>query len=93
MLLSRLLSPLFALSTAILVSTGPLSPSAATEGYFQNGFGARQKALAGTGAADSRDATAASLNPAGLVHVGTEASIAANVMTLTATVITSREYC
>ena len=71
--------PLLALSAVILVSTGSIAPSEATEGYFQNGFGARQKALAGAGAADSRDATAASLNPAGLVHVGTEASIAASL--------------
>lgn len=48
----------------------------ATEGYFQHGFGARQKALGGAGAASSTDATAAALNPAGLVHVGTEASAA-----------------
>lgn len=45
------------------------SSAYATEGYFQLGYGARQKALAGAGAADSRDATAASQNPAGLVHV------------------------
>lgn len=41
----------------------------ATEGYFQYGYGARQKGLAGAGVADSRDATAITLNPAGLVHV------------------------
>ena len=34
---------------------------------------------AGAGVADSRDATAAALNPAGLVHVRTEASIAASL--------------
>lgn len=48
------------------------STASATEGYAAHGFGARHKALAGAGAADSRDATAASLNPAGLVHVGDE---------------------
>ena len=42
----------------------------ATEGYFQNGIGARHKAFAGAGVADSRDATATTNNPAGLVHVG-----------------------
>jgi len=42
----------------------------ATDGYFQYGYGARQKGLAGAGVADSRDATAIALNPAGLVHVG-----------------------
>lgn len=50
----------------------------ATEGYFQNGYGARSKALAGAGAADSRDATAASLNPAGIVHADDELDIAAS---------------
>jgi long-chain fatty acid transport protein len=42
----------------------------ATEGYFQYGWGARQGGLAGAGVADSRDAMALSLNPAGLVDVG-----------------------
>lgn len=42
----------------------------ATEGYFQHGYGARQQALGGAGVADSRDAMALSLNPAGLVDVG-----------------------
>lgn len=55
-------------STAVILA----SPAIATEGYMPSGFGARSKALAGAGAADSRDATAASLNPAGLVHVGDE---------------------
>lgn len=42
----------------------------ATEGYFQAGFGAIQKSLAGAGVADSEDATAIAINPAGLVDVG-----------------------
>lgn len=42
----------------------------ATEGYFQYGYGARQAALAGAGVADSRDAMALSLNPAGIVGIG-----------------------
>ncbi len=41
----------------------------ATEGYLQYGYGARQGALAGAGVADSRDAMALSLNPAGIVDV------------------------
>ncbi len=41
----------------------------ATDGYFQYGYGARQSALGGAGVADSRDAMALSLNPAGLVDV------------------------
>lgn len=39
---------------------------------MQNGIGARSKALAGAGVADSTDATAASLNPAGLTGVSTQ---------------------
>jgi long-chain fatty acid transport protein len=42
----------------------------ATEGYFQYGYGARQGGLGGAGVADSRDAMALALNPAGLVDVG-----------------------
>ena len=48
------------------------SPAFATESYFQYGFGARQKALAGAGVADGRDATTASLNPGGLVNAPVE---------------------
>jgi long-chain fatty acid transport protein len=51
----------------------------ATEGYFQNGLGARSKALAGAGVADGADATSAALNPAGIVHADTEADFAASV--------------
>ena len=54
-------------------------PSEATEGYSAIGFGARTKALAGAGVADSRDATAGSLNPAGLVHVGDEIDVSMSV--------------
>jgi long-chain fatty acid transport protein len=56
-----------------------VSPAHATEGYFQEGYGARQKALAGTGVADSRDATAAALNPAGIVHADNELDVAAAI--------------
>ena len=41
----------------------------ATEGYFSNGTGARNKAVAGAGVADARDATAITLNPAGLANL------------------------
>ena len=47
-------------------------PANALEGYFQHGYGARHKALAGAGAADGRDATIAIINPAGLVHAQNE---------------------
>lgn len=45
------------------------SAAQATEGYFQYGYGARQSGLGGAGVADSRDAMALSLNPAGLIDV------------------------
>jgi long-chain fatty acid transport protein len=51
----------------------------ATEGYFQHGYGAREKALSGAGVADSRDATAAALNPAGLVDVEDQMNIALSI--------------
>jgi long-chain fatty acid transport protein len=51
----------------------------ATEGYFQYGYGARQKALAGAGVADGRDATSASLNPAGIVNAPVELDVSGTV--------------
>lgn len=65
-------------SALAVVAFGLTLPSAAdaTEGYFQHGYGARHKALGGAGAADSRDSTAISLNPAGLVHSGNEVTAA-----------------
>jgi long-chain fatty acid transport protein len=51
----------------------------ATEGYFQYGYGARQGGLAGAGVADSRDAMALSLNPAGLVNVGRQWQFGASI--------------
>lgn len=58
----------------VMVAVGVVVPFEvhATEGYFQHGYGARSKALGGTGAADTRDSTGVSLNPAGLVHVDNE---------------------
>ncbi len=72
------------LSRSLVASAALIGLSAstafATEGYFQYGNGARQKALGGAGVADSRDATAASLNPAGLTHLsGTEIDFAATL--------------
>ena len=65
-----------AAGTALLFAAGIAN---ATDGYFQDGYGARQKALAGAGAADGRDATTISLNPAGLVNVPNEASASISV--------------
>jgi len=51
-------------------------PAGALEGYFQLGYGARQKALGGAGVADGRDATTTTLNPAGLIHARDETDFA-----------------
>ncbi|CAA9891845.1 conserved exported hypothetical protein [Candidatus Methylobacter favarea] len=60
------------LFSGILFSALSLSSFAvnATNGYFAHGYGARSKAMAGTGVAFSQDAIAGALNPAGLVYVG-----------------------
>jgi len=64
------------LAAAALTLNGTAS---ATEGYFQHGFGARYKALGGAGVADSTDATAAALNPAGLVHAADQIDASASI--------------
>jgi long-chain fatty acid transport protein len=51
----------------------------ATEGYFQNALGARHKGMAGAGVANTKDATAITLNPAGLVHAGRQFNGAASL--------------
>lgn len=44
--------------------------SYATNGYFENAYGARSKGLAGADVAFSQDAISAALNPAGIAYVG-----------------------
>jgi long-chain fatty acid transport protein len=44
-----------------------LAGAQAADGYFLIGYGPRQKALAGAGAADQRSSMALSVNPAGIV--------------------------
>ena len=61
-----------AFAAAGLMATGAM----ATDGMFGNGTGARNKALAGAGVANEKDATAMSLNPAGLVHSENQLNIA-----------------
>lgn len=72
----RLGAMVFATAALMLGSYGE---SMATEGYFQHGYGARNKALAGAGVADTRDATAVAVNPAGLVHVDDQLNMAVSV--------------
>jgi long-chain fatty acid transport protein len=59
------------LSAAVAALAVGMSGTAAyaTDGYFQDGYGASQTALAGAGVAYSQDAMAIALNPAGLTHV------------------------
>jgi long-chain fatty acid transport protein len=66
-------------ATIAALTFAAVSTAEATEGYFQNGLGAREKALAGAGVANGTDATSAALNPAGVVHAGNEADISASV--------------
>ncbi|MDQ7018019.1 MAG: outer membrane protein transport protein [Robiginitomaculum sp.] len=54
---------------AIALSMIGVPAAQATEGYFQHGISARSKAMGGAGVADSRDAFASALNPAGAVDV------------------------
>ncbi|MEI6067461.1 MAG: outer membrane protein transport protein [Methylococcaceae bacterium] len=65
------------LFSGVLFSALGLSSIAAhaTNGYFAHGYGARSKAMAGTGVAFSQDAVAGALNPAGLVYVGTRLDV------------------
>jgi long-chain fatty acid transport protein len=66
--------------TSLLVAASLLGTSAyATEGMFANGTGARNKALAGSGVADQKDATAIAVNPAGLVNSDTQLSGSASL--------------
>ncbi|TBW35540.1 hydrocarbon degradation protein [Siculibacillus lacustris] len=51
-------------------------PAAATEGYFQTGYGTVQKGQAGAGVAHPEDATSLAVNPAGLVDVGNQINTA-----------------
>jgi len=76
--ISNIRSQLLAMGAAALLGFAS-SGGQASEGYFQSGYGARHKALSGAGVADSRDATAAALNPAGLVHVTNQTNVALSV--------------
>ena len=53
---------------AILISLFSLTANA-TNGYFAHGYGARSKAMGGTGTAFTQDAVASAINPSGLAYV------------------------
>jgi long-chain fatty acid transport protein len=69
-----------AASAAVMAAVAMTTTSAwATDGYFQNGVGAKHKALAGAGTASVTDATGISINPAGLVHAGDQLQVAVSL--------------
>jgi long-chain fatty acid transport protein len=66
----------FCLGIGVVVLASVAGSALATEGYFQHGYGARHKALAGAGVGDGQDATTIALNPAALWRAPNEFSIA-----------------
>lgn len=52
-----------------------VSIASATNGYFTHGYSIKNKALAGAGVALPLDSLAASMNPAGMVSVGTRVDV------------------
>ncbi len=67
------------LGAGSLLSVPLATDAQATDGYFQDGYGARQKALGGAGVADSKDATAIANNPAGLADVDDQVAGAVSI--------------
>ena len=59
-------------ASIVMMALLPASQSFAAEGIELIAYGARQKALAGADVADSRDAMAMSINPAGIVGLDSE---------------------
>ncbi len=61
----------FAAGLAVtMAASASFNSAEATNGYFQHGYGASSKALAGAGVALAMDSLAAATNPAAMVHVG-----------------------
>lgn len=61
----------------LAVSALTTTTAFATNGYFAHGYGTATKGMAGAGVALPQDAMAASINPAGMVHVGNRMDIGA----------------
>ncbi len=77
---TRTLGKKITMSLALASSVSLLAMDAfATEGYFTNGSGARNKAMAGAGVADGRDATALITNPAGMVGNGSDLTVSVSL--------------
>lgn len=63
---------MLATGLGVALLAGAAAPAFATEGYFLNGVGARGKAMAGSGVADTQDAAGIAMNPAGVFGAGNE---------------------
>lgn len=75
-------APILATGLCAALLSAASTAAQATEGYMQNAVGAREKALAGAGVANSTDATAAALNPAGLTNVGNQVATSVSFFNL-----------
>ena len=67
---AKLKNPLRIGLSVLIVSAAATGGAQATEGYFVEGNGAREQALAGADSANPQDAFTTANNPAGLVDVG-----------------------
>jgi len=65
------------ISIAFIVMTG--SAAHATNGYFSSGYGIKNDAVAGVGAALPQDALTIAVNPAGLTEVGHQLNIGLDI--------------
>jgi len=59
-------------ATAFIAGALSGTPALATEGYFQHGYSAIQKAEGGAGVANPEDAMTIAVNPAGLMSMGSQ---------------------
>jgi len=57
-------------ATVVMAASASFNTADATNGYFNNGYGASSKGVAGAGVALNLDALSAATNPASMVHVG-----------------------
>jgi len=65
---------------AVLLGIAIVAPTAlATNGYFANGYGTRNKGMAGAGVALPQDSMAAATNPAGMAFVGPRTDLGAAI--------------
>lgn len=66
-------------STAILTALVIPATSFATNGYFADGYGTKNKGMVGAGVALPQDAMSAATNPAGMVMVGERMDVGAAI--------------